>query len=222
MISHSFLTIFHVFFTNILLMNYLIAILSSTYGKMRESGIFSFKVNLYQYCERYLTAFNDRAYGELVMHPPPLSYLSGLLLPFLCSRKTMERFSKAMSYIMYWVENIVYITFFGLFEMLLSPLAFAKIWYNMLQLLRNQDSGSLERVRSLMYFAVWAVLGPVVMCWLMAMDVRNFVIILLHHDGFTRTMEEKNAAGKADDTIKVQVYNEVRALVISLFLKIVR
>jgi hypothetical protein len=46
-ISHSVLTVFHVFFTNIILMNYLIAILSSTYGKMKESGIFSFKVNLY-------------------------------------------------------------------------------------------------------------------------------------------------------------------------------
>lgn len=46
-LSHSILIIFHVFFANILLMNYLIAILSTTYENMKETGIFKYKVNLY-------------------------------------------------------------------------------------------------------------------------------------------------------------------------------
>ncbi len=46
-ISHSTLLIFHVFFSNILLMNYLIAILSTTYENMKQSGVFRYKVNLY-------------------------------------------------------------------------------------------------------------------------------------------------------------------------------
>lgn len=56
-ISHSVLTIFTVFFSNILLLNYLVAILSTTYDNMKESGIFRYKVNLYQYCERFIIAF---------------------------------------------------------------------------------------------------------------------------------------------------------------------
>mmetsp|Transcript_28235 Transcript_28235/g.21107 ORF Transcript_28235/g.21107 Transcript_28235/m.21107 type:complete len:101 (-) Transcript_28235:64-366(-) len=56
-ISHTLLTIFTVFFANILLLNYLIAILSTTYEKMRESGVFRYKCNLYSYCERYMIAF---------------------------------------------------------------------------------------------------------------------------------------------------------------------
>ncbi len=131
-ISHSVLTIFHVFFTNIILMNYLIAILSSTYSKMRESGIFSFKVNLYQYCERFLIAFKDRDYGELVMHAPPLSFLCGILLPFVWSRSIIAKLSKGLSYLMYWFENLIIILLFAIFEIVVAPFAYLKVWYNLL------------------------------------------------------------------------------------------
>lgn len=89
--SHSLLTIFTVFFANILLMNYLIAILSTTYEKMRESGIFKYKCNLYQYCERYMVAFSEPAYGGLVIYPPPLCYLTILLIPFLNCPDTLQK-----------------------------------------------------------------------------------------------------------------------------------
>lgn len=46
-LSYSILLIGHVFFSNILLMNYLIAILSTTYDNMKQTGIFRYKVNLY-------------------------------------------------------------------------------------------------------------------------------------------------------------------------------
>jgi hypothetical protein len=35
------------------------------------------------------------------------------------------------------------------------------------------------------------------------MDLRNFIVILMHHDGFTRTKQEKIAANRADDTLKL-------------------
>jgi fucose 4-O-acetylase-like acetyltransferase len=56
-ISHSVLLMFHVFITNIILMNYLVAILSTTYENMKQTGVFGYKVNLYQYCERFMKAF---------------------------------------------------------------------------------------------------------------------------------------------------------------------
>ena len=46
-LSHSILLMCHVFFSNILLLNYLIAILSTTYENMKETGIFKYKSNLY-------------------------------------------------------------------------------------------------------------------------------------------------------------------------------
>ena len=84
--------IFVAFFANVLLMNYIIAILSTTYQNQQESGIFEYKTNLYQYCERYIIAFKSE-YGEIVLHPPPISYLSLLLLPFAFNQKVLKRAS---------------------------------------------------------------------------------------------------------------------------------
>lgn len=46
--------ILHVMISNILMLNYLIAILSESYATMLDKGIFLYKVYLYQYCERYM------------------------------------------------------------------------------------------------------------------------------------------------------------------------
>jgi len=58
-LSHSILLIFVAFLTNILLLNFVIAILSTTYENMKESGIFKYKSNLFKYCEKYLIAFRS-------------------------------------------------------------------------------------------------------------------------------------------------------------------
>ena len=99
---------------------------------MRELGIFSFKVNLYQYCERYLIAFKDRSYGELVLHAPPLSGIVVILLPFIFNRDLMARFSRVLSVTMFWIENCFFILMFGGFEMVVAPLAYIKNWFVML------------------------------------------------------------------------------------------
>jgi hypothetical protein len=54
------------------------------------------------------------------------------------------------------------------------------------------------------------------------MDIKNFLIILAKHDGFTRTKEDRIAAFKTDDSMKIRLYNETRAIVILLFKKIVK
>ena len=46
-LSYSVLMVFHVYFSNVLLLNYLIAILSTTYENMKQSGIFKYKKNLF-------------------------------------------------------------------------------------------------------------------------------------------------------------------------------
>jgi hypothetical protein len=61
--AHVAMTVMYIYMSNILLLNYLIAIMSTTYEVMMESGSFMYKVNLYNYCERYLIAFDNPAYG---------------------------------------------------------------------------------------------------------------------------------------------------------------
>jgi len=82
-VVHSILLILHVFLTNVLLLNYLIAILSTTYENMQQSGIFKYKVNLYQYCERYMRAYAEGELGEFVLHPSPMSSFCIIMIPFV-------------------------------------------------------------------------------------------------------------------------------------------
>jgi hypothetical protein len=58
------------------------------------------------------------------------------------------------------------------------------------------------------------------MVYIIVMDIRYLIIILAHPDGFTRTKEDKIAATRVDDGLKMQLYNETRAVVISLFQRI--
>ena len=53
----------HIFISNILLLNYLIAILSESYARMLDQGIFLYKVLIYQYCERYMVGLANKKYG---------------------------------------------------------------------------------------------------------------------------------------------------------------
>jgi hypothetical protein len=130
-LSFSILLTFHTFMGNVFLLNYLIAILSTTYETLLTSGIFMYKVNLYQYCERYIIAFEDKSYGEIIVHPPPISYLSTLMLPFVLSKCAMVHISKFFSYMMHWLENLVFILGFYWFEFFIAPLAYVKIWINL-------------------------------------------------------------------------------------------
>jgi hypothetical protein len=45
--SHTVFTVLHVFFANIFLLNYLVAILATVYENMMELGDFAFKCNKY-------------------------------------------------------------------------------------------------------------------------------------------------------------------------------
>ena len=175
-LSHSILLIFHVFFSNILLMNYLIAILSTTYENMKQSGIFRYKVNLYQYCERFMTAFNDRAYGEIVLHPPPLSYLSTMMIPFLVSSFLMGYISKGFSYCMFWLENIFFLIIFLVFELLIAPVAYIKVWINILK-------NSMGILNTIINCTVWLIAGVFILIFLLIRDVAYLMKILSYHNG---------------------------------------
>ena len=102
--------------------------MGSTYGSMLESGSFKFKVNLYQYCEKYVIAFKNPAYGDLVLHPPPLCALTApvFLFYFILPEKYLISISKYFSYIVFWLENIFFVVFFLILELLLIPFVYLK------------------------------------------------------------------------------------------------
>jgi hypothetical protein len=175
-LSFSILQIVYVFFGNILLMNYLIAILSTTYENMKQTGIFKYKVNLYQYCERFMIAFEDKSYGEIVLHPPPVSYLSAMMIPFVISSFIMEYITKGFSYMMHWLENLIFIMSFLLFELFLFPIAYLKVWLNIIL-------NSLGVLMTIGNCISWALAGLPVMFFLVLRDACYLIKILCYHQG---------------------------------------
>lgn len=86
----------HMLIAFVLLLNFMIAILSNTYATMLESGSFKYKCSLFEYCERYIIAFQEidknlGGYGELVVHPPVINVFCAFLLPFALYKPAMEK-----------------------------------------------------------------------------------------------------------------------------------
>jgi hypothetical protein len=90
-LSNSILTMVHVFISNIFLLNFLVAILSTVYEIMQEHGEFSFKCNKYEFIEKYSVAMLDpNGYSELVIHPPPINLFSLFILPSVVKPTLMK------------------------------------------------------------------------------------------------------------------------------------
>jgi len=214
-LSFSILQIVYVFFGNILLMNYLIAILSTTYENMKQTGIFKYKVNLYQYCERFMIAFDEKSYGEIVLHPPPLSYMSTLMIPFVFSSFLMQYITKGFSYMMHWLENLIFIFGFLLFEFLLFPIAYLKIWVNIIL-------NSLGVLMTLCNCLSWALLGIPVSLFLVIRDACYLMKILCYHQGCRYGKLDELAEEELPVEQRELIYNATRSTVIALYKRLQR
>lgn len=129
--SHSSLMMIHIVISNIFLLNFLIAILSTVYVSMISIGDFKFKVNIYAYIEKYNQAkMSKERYDQFVIHPAPFNLLTFFILPFSITKKSKAAGEKFLK-IMFWAENITMSIFFGLYLTLLAPLIFFKVLYHL-------------------------------------------------------------------------------------------
>lgn len=121
-----------------------------------------------------MIAFNDRSYGEIVLHPPPLSYLSLLMIPFLTCRRLMMYISNGFSYFMFWMENILFISIFLGYEISIMPIAYIKVWFN---IIRN----SIGLMKMTSNSIVFAITGIIMMIIITFGDCCNLIKILCFH-----------------------------------------
>jgi len=149
---------------------------------MLESGSFKYKCSLYEYCERYMIAFEEEHYGEMVVHAPPLNTLSLLMVPFcfIPNQKLRENamfyVSKGFSYMMFWMENIIFVIFFVAFEICLMPL----VWFICFCNIIYSTPGMFTTFYNL---AKWIVLGTLYLTYILLKDVLNLLKILAMHRG---------------------------------------
>ena len=206
--SYSILIVFYVFCSNVLLLNYLIAILSTTYDNMKQSGIFKYKKNLYQYCERFVTAFGNEGYGEMVLHPPPLSYACLVLLPFINDPRRMVSVSKKFSIAMFWVENAVMFTLFFFYEVMLLPFAYVK---TLVSIVFSVEAGVLRKIGLVLY---WLLAGLVIDATLIYSDFKDLLFVLRQLNGFSAEDKQEEALSVQ---AKIEILNLARDCVIILF-----
>lgn len=134
-ILFSIMTIFNIFIIGILLLNFMIAILSTTYSNLLESGSFKFKCQVYNYCERFMIAMEEKKFGELVVHAPPLNLFCTFILPFCFLKgEQMDFVTDIFSKSIYWIENVLGVAVFFLAELAMLPLVFVKNLVTMLTL----------------------------------------------------------------------------------------
>lgn len=184
-ISYTVLLVSYVFFSNIMLLNFLIAILSTTYEMMQQDGVFRYKVNLYTYCQKFIIPFQDRIYGELLLHPPPLTYSAIVfILPTFCSNRGMENMSYLFSQFMYWLENIVFGLFFFTFELLLCLPTYFKVFHN---IVLNAKGGKLA-----LYLVIWLFLGFFITIFIVLEDMKHLFKIFFETEGFKDQVEQLN------------------------------
>ena len=127
--SYSLLMIFYVSFSNILLLNFLIAILSTTYENMKQNGVFRYKVNVHWYSMRFQAAFESKTYGELWLHPGFISLIALFILPCIGNKKRMESASIMLAKANYWVENFLMMLLMFFIEFFLLPVIYLLIFY---------------------------------------------------------------------------------------------
>ena len=196
-------------------MNFLIAILSYTYENMQQISMFKYKVNVFKYCERYLIAFDNPQLGEFVVHPPPICLATFLILPLALIRPLLPRATRFFAYANYWLENVIFILAFFLYELFLVPVVYGKTFLNIV-------TCSVGLFTIMFHCVAWFLSGFFFTLFLVLRDIYYLVKILLMHQGCRQAMglTDELTDTEIDREIKLKVYNEVRETVIEMYLEL--
>jgi hypothetical protein len=200
-----------VFVFNVIFVNYLIAVMATAYEQMSMAGSFMYKVNLFNYCERFLIAFDNPAYGEISLHPAPICFLTGplTLCAFFIPPKYMPKVSLGTSYIIHWIENTIFLIVFAIFEFFLIPFVYFK---NILII----TWASMGLFTTLFNVAGWIFAGPFFCLFMAGRDVVNLARIFGMQDGCKRAfgIKDELAEEDIDDNKEIEAYNGARNTVL--------
>lgn len=200
-LSFQLLMIFHVFMSNIFLLNYLVAILSTVFTLMTEYGEFEYKCNKYQYIEKYSTPMLDKdGYKELVIHPPPLNFLTVPILLGAFSRSCMRGYGECFSKFMFWIENVPFIFWFLAQEVFLIPVAYVKQLFNFI--------AKSNWKNFLLIVPFWVVFGiPICLVVGLLGDMMNFLSVLCDYK--LKDEEERQKVEDDNSKDRIILYNEL-------------
>ena len=150
----------------------------------------------YQYIEKYSFPLQDRlGYQELIIHPFPLNLLCIPVLFFVFNKQLMIKVSLIYSYVIFWVENIIMIGVFLMYELLLVAVLYLKTFIRI-----SKANSIFEFIKLLI---AWAIIGVPVLVFTAFADVVRLVKVL-------RT----NANPKSDESVSQELDNAKKSKIV--------
>ena len=120
---------------------------------------------MYMYIERYIKGTENKGYSELVIHVPPVNYLTILLLPFaFISQDYMEKSGRVFSFVIFWLENVTYyIPKMIITEILLIPYIYIRNIFNIMKV--------ESFINGVAFSLLWLVIGLPYLLYTGAVDI---------------------------------------------------
>lgn len=210
--SHSNLMMIHIVISNVFLLNFLIAILSTVYVSMIVIGDFLFKANMYAYIEKYeLAKMSKKGYDQFVVHPAPLNLLTVLILPFVITDYS-KKAGKMFSRMMFWIENIVMSIFFALILTLLAPIIFFRMLYHLFR--------AMQWCKFILIALWWSVFGIIILPFYISKDVMYFYKINCYEGSIQA--HQINKIKKDLMKTKVEQYSNVHEVMKGIYIEMNR
>jgi len=165
-----------------------------------------------------MIAFEEKRVGELVIHAPPINILALFLIPFtiLPSEGLGERITKKMcmyfSYMLFWGENIIFVTFFTIFEVLLIPLIYVICFINIVYSTKGLFTTVFNIIK-------WLSSGFIYLFCMLCNDVWNLIKILAKHRGCKQEIVIDEDEIKQKTSMTIECFNEIRKTAIEMYVK---
>ena len=121
-----------------------------------------------------------------MVHNPPFNILVLLIIPFTFFPSIMPKVSDIFSKINFWMENILFIIVFIMFEICLTPLVYLITFFNILFC----TPGIFTTTAFIIW---WSGFGIFYLLFMLMYDTYYLIVILSYHDG-CKVVEELNLA----------------------------
>jgi hypothetical protein len=207
---HRFFLALHVLASNLILLNYLVAILSTVYNLLNQEEnkrLFACRSFIYYYSKRLSNAMIDMKYGDYILIMPPFNPLLLFSLVFVFKDNAHVWIMNKIRFIYFLIVSLISAFFLMIYYILISPVMYVKLLFN--SLLTNNSA-----FNKIIVIVIWFFLGPLIMIVLIIIDLKNYAKVLANNYSFDdKKVDQKENENKF---IHQEVFNEMKILINSL------
>ena len=211
-IINRVLLIIHIFISNVLLLNYLVAVLMVVFNYVMIEPAekeFNLRNSVYYFSRRYDAAMHDEYYGNLILIQPPLNFLLIFSLPLFWFKDLLKSFQYYMGIFYFIITSSGIVLFVIIYLLIISPIVSFKIFFINFSTNKTNQEKFLEAL-ILIFFGYFIVLYHVFY------DIYKLIIILTKNYNLLIENKEENNIQNSD--INLKIYKELMKLFRNIYL----